>query len=144
MRWFHTDVWGSAHADSGSCVNNNDPFNHQDHAGVYAQKWNNSTYFSCQTEPDKVLNIIDKGAHLWLFEDISGDGVKVAEIFDGGDVLWDGLDHHLTGRQHQLVSSHLIRNSRKALIHTYLFGCGLTLSEPRDDILLLIVFSGSK
>lgn len=45
--------------------------------------------------------------YLWLFEDISGDGVEVSQVLDGGDVLWDGLDHHLTGRQHQLMSSHL-------------------------------------
>lgn len=45
--------------------------------------------------------------YLWLFEDISGDGIEVSQVFDGGDVLWDGLDHHLTGRQHQLMGSHL-------------------------------------
>lgn len=45
--------------------------------------------------------------HLWLFEDISGDGVEVSQVFDGGDVLRHGLDHHLTGRQHQLMGSHL-------------------------------------
>lgn len=44
---------------------------------------------------------------LRLFEDISGDGVEVSQVFDGRDVLRDGLDHHLAGRQHQLMSSHL-------------------------------------
>lgn len=46
-------------------------------------------------------------AYLWLFEDISSDGVEVSQVFDGGDVFRDGFDHHLTGRQHQLMGSHL-------------------------------------
>jgi len=36
--------------------------------------------------------------HLWLFEDIPADGVEVAQVFEGGDVLRHSLDHHLAGR----------------------------------------------
>lgn len=50
---------------------------------------------------------------LWLFEDISGNGVEVSQVFDGGDVLWDGFDHHLTGRQHQLMGSHLTAREQR-------------------------------
>lgn len=98
-------MWGSADADSGSCVNSDDLFNHQK---------------STQIKPNKNLLCNYDGqrgsvhlTHLWLFEDISGDGVEVPQVFDGGDVLWDGLDHHLTGRQHQLVGSHLKRQQYK-------------------------------
>lgn len=54
--------------------------------------------------------------YLWLFEDISGDGVEVSQVFDGGDVLWDGLDHHLAGRQHQLMGSHLTQQRYSTLL----------------------------
>ena len=45
--------------------------------------------------------------YLGLLKDIPGDGVQVAKVFDGGDVLRHSLDHHLAGRQHQLMSPHL-------------------------------------
>lgn len=56
-------------------------------------------------------------ACLWLFEDISGDGVKACQIFDGGDILRDSFDHHLTGWQHQLMGSHLRNKKNKNISH---------------------------
>lgn len=59
--------------------------------------------------------------HLGLFEDISGNGVEVSQVFDGRDVLGDGLDHHLAGRQHQLMGSHLMKQRYSThLSHTYM------------------------
>ncbi len=57
----------------------------------------------------------DHMTYLWLFEDISGNGVEVSQVFDGGDVLRDGLDHHLTGRQHQLMGTHLTHEQHKGV-----------------------------
>lgn len=73
--------------------------------------------------------------HLWLFEDISGDDIKVSQVFDGGDVLWDGLDHHLAGRQHQLVSSHL-RQEQYEDLNPHIPGWvgRNTGREPQEDI----------
>lgn len=75
--------------------------------------------------------------YLWLFEDISGNGVEVSQVFDGGDVLRDGLDHHLTGRQHQLMGSHLRQQQYKGF-NPHAPGCvgSYTMKEAHENIYL--------
>lgn len=58
------------------------------------------------------LVAVTAAKYLWLLEDISGYGVEVPEVLDGGNIFWDSLDHHLTGWQHQLVGSHLNTHTR--------------------------------
>lgn len=46
--------------------------------------------------------------YLGVLEDILANVVQVSRVWQGGHVLRDGLDYHITGGQYQLVSMDLV------------------------------------
>lgn len=48
-----------------------------------------------------------------MLEDVLSDGLQVSDVWDAADVVRRGLDYDVTGREHELVGTHL-RNNRSA------------------------------